>query len=231
MKTIGMIGGMSWESTAIYYQIMNRYAAECLGGLNSAKCLLYSVNFEDVQHLQHLGKWEELTTMMLDAAQTLERAGADLLMVCTNTMHRMASEIEQAVQIPFLHIADPTAEAIKQGGLKKVGLLATRFTMEQDFYLGRLREKHGLDVVVPNADERTVVHEIIYQELCRGIVRESSRDQYLHILQRLVDQGAEGIILGCTEITMLISPADCPVPAFDTTGLHARQAVDWALAD
>lgn len=230
MKTIGLIGGMSWESTQHYYQSLNEQAKQRLGGLHSAKIVLYSVDFHDIEVLQRTGQWDEAGARLADAARALEAAGADLLVLCTNTMHKVAAAIEAAVGIPFLHIADPTAEAIKQAGLQRIGLLGTRFTMEQDFYRGRLEAQHGLQVIVPEAADRQVVHDVIYNELCLGEIRESSRQAYREIIARLVAQGAQGIILGCTEIAMLVSPADAPVPVFDTTRLHALHALDLALA-
>lgn len=229
MKTIGLIGGMSWESTAHYYQSLNEQAKQRLGGLHSAKLVLYSVDFHDIELLQKTGQWNEAGACLADAARALEAAGAELLVLCTNTMHKVAPAIEAAVSIPFLHIADPTAEAIQQAGLQRIGLLGTRFTMEQDFYRGRLESHHGLQVIVPEATDRQVVHDVIYNELCLGEIRESSRQAYREIIGRLVANGAQGIILGCTEIAMLVSPADAPVPVFDTTRLHALRALDLAL--
>ena len=231
MKTIGLIGGMSWESTALYYQIINETVKDRLGGLHSAKLVLVSVDFQTIERLQAAGAWDEAGALMAQAAQSLQAAGADCVLLCTNTMHKVAAAIEAAVAIPLLHIADPTAAAIKRAGGNKVGLLGTRFTMEQDFYLGRLRDRHGLEVSVPIPSDRDIVHAVIYAELCRGQVLAESRRQYQRIIQTLVDNGAEAIILGCTEITMLIGAEDSPVPIFDTTRLHAGNAVDWALAD
>lgn len=229
MKTIGMIGGMSWESTATYYRMLNEAVNAQLGGLHSAKLVLASVDFQEIERMQRLGAWDEAGCMMADAAQSLEAAGADFLVLCTNTMHKVANAIESAVAIPLLHIADPTAEAITHLGMKKVGLIGTRFTMEQDFYRGRLKDRHGLEVVVPDEVDRQTVNAVIYEELCQSKVLAASRAQYQRILQQLVEDGAEGIILGCTEIPMLISSPDSPVPVFDTTSLHARKAVEWAL--
>ena len=231
MKTIGLIGGMSWESTALYYQIINETVKDRLGGLHSAKLVLVSVDFQTIERLQAAGAWDEAGALMAQAAQSLQAAGADCVLLCTNTMHKVAAAIEAAVAIPLLHIADPTAAAIKRAGGNKVGLLGTRFTMEQDFYLGRLRDRHGLEVSVPIPSDRDIVHAVIYAELCRGQVLAESRRQYQRIIQTLVDNGAEAIILGCTEITMLIGTEDSPVAVFDTTRLHASHAVDWALAD
>ena len=229
MKIIGMIGGMSWESTTPYYRIVNETVKERLGGRHSAKLVLYSVDFQEIKHLQRAGAWDDAGRMMAQAAQSLQDAGADFLVLCTNTMHKVADAIESAVDIPLLHIADPTAEEIKRVGLKKVGLLGTRFTMEQDFYRGRLRRLHDLEVVIPNEMDREIIHTVIYEELCQGKVLVDSRMQYQRIIQRLVEDGAEAIILGCTEISMLIGAQDSPVPVFDTARIHARKAVDWAL--
>lgn len=229
MKTIGLIGGMSWESSLLYYQIINEYVKERLGGHYSAKSLMYSVNFQEIKTLQHQGNWDEATRMMIDSAQKLEMAGADLIVICTNTMHKMAQEVERSVSIPFIHIADSTAIQIVKDGIKKVALLGTSFTMEQDFYKGRLTEKFGLDVIVPNEVERLAIHDIIYQELCLGMIKEESKQTYLKIINNLKLQGAEAIILGCTEITLLISQDDCSIPVYDTTRIHAESAIDFAL--
>jgi aspartate racemase len=231
MKTIGLIGGMSWESTVLYYRIMNETVRERLGGLHSAKLVLYSVDFHEIEILQHSGAWDEAGLMLAQAARSLQAAGADLLILCTNTMHKVANSIESAVSIPFFHIADPTAQEIKQAGLKKVGLLGTRFTMEQEFYRGRLRDQHHLDVLIPDDADRGVVHKIIYQELCLGLVRDVSRAEYRRIIHRLVDQGAQGVILGCTEISLLVGQSDSLIPLFDTTAIHARKAAEWALSE
>ena len=229
MKTIGLIGGMSWESSAEYYRIVNETVKQRLGGLHSAQCLMYSVDFADIERLQHEGRWDEAGQVMAQAAQRLERGGADFVVLCTNTMHKLANYIEAAVSIPLLHIADPTAQQIQAAGITRIGLLGTAFTMEQDFYRGRLTEKYGLDVIIPEADERAIVHRIIYEELVLGIVKDDSRDAYKRIIAHLVERGAQGIILGCTEIMLLISPQDVPVPSFDTTTLHAVAAADFAL--
>jgi aspartate racemase len=231
MKTIGLIGGMSWESTVPYYRIINETVRERLGGFHSAKIVLYSVDFHEIEILQHSGAWDEAGQRLAQAARSLQAAGADFLVLCTNTMHKVANFIESAVSIPLLHIADPTAQEIKQAGLKKVGLLGTRFTMEQEFYRGRLRDQHHLDVLIPDDADRGVVHRIIYEELCLGLVRDVSRAEYRRIIQRLVDQGAQGVILGCTEISLLVGPSDSPVPIFDTTSIHARKAAEWALRE
>ena len=224
MKTIGLIGGMSWESTALYYREINEAVKERLGGLHSARLVLVSLDFHDVERLQQAGDWEAAGRLLADAARSLEAAGADFLVLCTNTMHRVADEIEGAVRIPLLHIADPTAEAIRAAGLSRVGLLGTRFTMEQDFYRERLRGRHGIDVLVPGEADREIVHRVIYDELCVGRLLDTSRAEYRRILGSLAAEGAEAVILGCTEITMLVGSADSPVPLFDTTSLHARAA-------
>jgi aspartate racemase len=226
---IGLIGGMSWESSAEYYRIINREVRNRLGGVHSARSLMWSVDFGEIEQLQHRGDWDELTRRMIDAAVRLERGGADFVLLCTNTMHRMADDIAAAVDIPLLHIADPTAEKIQAAGFDRVGLLGTAFTMEQDFYKGRLEKVSGLDVLVPDADDRRVVHDIIYKELVAGEVRPESRMAYRGIIARLVARGAQAIILGCTEIMLLVSGADSTVPLFDTTTLHALAAVDRAI--
>ena len=200
MKTIGLIGGMSWGSSIEYYRIINEVTKRKLGGLHSAKSVMYSVDFAEIEALQHQSRWQEAADLMISAAQNVERAGADFVVLCTNTMHKLADEIEASIQVPFLHIADATAEKIQSRGIQKIGLLGTRFTMEQDFYRGRLIDKHGLEVLVPNEDERAVVHQVIYEELCLGIINPESRKQYIEIMDRLVNSGAKGIILGCTEI-------------------------------
>ena len=229
MKTIGLIGGMSWESSLVYYRLLNEEVKERLGGLHSAKCVLYSVDFAEIERLQREARWDEAGQEMAKAARSLEAAGADLIVLCTNTMHKLTYAIEEATKLPFLHIADATAAAILENGHRRVALLATRFTMEQDFYTGRLRDVHGLEVLLPDEEERNSVHEIIYHELCVGVIREESKQRYVQIIQRLVEQGAEAVILGCTEIGLLISAEDSPVPIFDTTAIHARIAVEAAL--
>lgn len=231
MKTIGLIGGMSWESTLPYYRHINELVKERLGGLHSARIILYSVDFHDIERLQHSGRWDEAGDCLAHAARRLEAAGADFLVLCTNTMHKVASAIETAVSIPLLHIADPTGAAVREAGIRTVGLLGTRFTMEQDFYRGRLETRHGLRVLVPVEADRELVHRVIYNELCVGIVLEESRGAYREVIKRLAARGAEGVILGCTEIGMLVSPSDSPVQVFDTTGIHASTAVDFALGD
>jgi aspartate racemase len=229
MKTIGLIGGMSWESTVTYYRQINELIKERLGGLHSAKLVLYSVDFAEIERLQHIGDWDTAGRVLADAAQALERAGAEALVLCTNTMHRVLDTIEPGIGIPVIHIADATARRIRAAGLAKVGLLATRFTMEQDFYRGRL-ERSGLTVLVPDADERTEIHRIIYEELCLGVVREASAATYRTIMANLVARGADGLILGCTEIGLLVGAGDTNVPLFDTARIHAEDAVDWALS-
>lgn len=229
MRTIGLLGGMSWESTVLYYQIINRTIAEKLGGLHSAKLLLYSVDFAPVERLQHAGLWDEAGSLLGDVALALQRAGADFLVLCTNTMHRVAGDIEARVRIPLLHIADPTAQTVQTSGFSTVGLLGTRFTMEQDFYRGRLESNFGLTVRVPGVASRELVHEVIYSELCRGVVAESSREDLQRVVAELVGMGAEAVILGCTEIGLLLRPGDVSVPLFDTARLHAEAAALWAL--
>lgn len=230
MKTIGLIGGMSWESSAQYYRLINEAVRERLGGVHSARSLMHSVDFGEVERLQHAGAWEALTALMIDAAQSLARGGADFIVICTNTMHRVASGVAANVTIPLLHIADPTAEKIRAAGTKTVGLLGTAFTMEQDFYKGRLTERFGLEVLVPDTEDRATVHRIIYEELVLGRILDGSRAAYREVMARLVARGAEAIILGCTEIMLLVGPDDSTVPLHDTTALHAVAAVDFALA-
>jgi aspartate racemase len=229
MKTIGLIGGMSWESSLEYYRIINEQVKRRCGGLHSARSLMYSVDFAEIETLQQQGRWDAAATILAAAARRLERGGADLLILCTNTMHIVADAIANAVHIPLLHIADPTAEAVCAAGLRTVGLLGTRFTMEQAFYKGRLAEQHGLTVLVPEDTERETVHRIIYDELCRGIIQPEARAAYLRIMERLHAAGAQGIILGCTEIGLLIRAEDSRLPLFDTTRLHAEAAVAYAL--
>lgn len=229
MKTIGMIGGMSWESSLEYYRFINEGVKEALGGLHSAQSLLYSVDFEEIETYQRNGDWDLATAVMVDAAQRLERGGADFVIICTNTMHKMAADVQKAIHIPLLHIADATAAAIHKAGLKTIGLLGTRFTMEQDFYRGRLEKKHNLKVLTPPAAERQMVHDIIYGELCLGQIKTDSREQMIGIVNRLKDAGAQGVILGCTEIGLLIKQKDSTLPLFDTTRIHADAAVEYAL--
>jgi len=230
VKTIGLIGGMSWESSLEYYRVINETTKARLGGLHSAKCILYSVDFAEIEALQHQGRWQEAAQLMVAAAQSLERAGADFVVLCTNTMHKLADEIKANIHIPFLHIADATAQKIKASGLTKIGLLGTRFTMEHDFYKGRLIDKHGLKVITPDDQEREAIHRVIYDELCLGIVKQESREKYIDIMGKLVQAGAEGIILGCTEIELLVHDGDSQVPLFPTTRIHAFAAVEYALA-
>jgi aspartate racemase len=230
MKRIGLLGGMSWESSIEYYRLVNELVAARLGGLHSADCVLRSVDFAPVEVLQREGRWDEAGALLAAEARSLEAAGAELLVLCTNTMHKLADEVAGAVSIPFVHIADTTAEAVRAAGLRAVGLLATGYTMEQDFYVGRLRDRHGLDVRVPDADDRRVVHDVIYDELCRGRVEDASREEYRRIIGALVEGGAEAILLGCTEIDLLVGEEDSPVPMFDTTRIHAERAVELALA-
>ncbi|OED72593.1 aspartate/glutamate racemase [Vibrio splendidus ZS-139] len=231
MKTIGLLGGMSWESTVSYYKSINEGVKATLGGLNSAKICMYSVNFEEIEKLQHQGRWAETADILSDAALSVEKGGADFILICTNTMHKVVPEIEEKITIPILHIADTTAQKLLEQGVKKVGLLGTAFTMEQDFYKGRLTDKFGIDVVIPDEDDRKQVHNIIYQELCRGEVKEESRAVYCQIIEKLSQQGAEAIILGCTEIALLIQQQHTDVPLFDTTAIHAEAAVRLATSD
>jgi len=230
MKVAGLLGGMSWESTIPYYRRINQAVRERLGGLHSAPLVLYSVDFEPIEVLQREGRWEEAGATLARAAVALERAGAEFLVLCTNTMHKVAPAIEAAAGIPLLHIADATATAVRRAGVGAVGLLGTRFTMEQEFYVGRLRERHGLEVLVPGPADRAEVHRVIYEELCMGEVRDASRAAYEAVIGQLVDRGAEGIILGCTEIAMLVAPGRVAVPVFDTTEIHARAAAERVMA-
>ena len=230
MKTIGLIGGMSWESTVPYYRQINQSVKRQLGGLHSAKIVLYSVDFHEVEQLQRAGDWAAAGALMAGAAGALEAAGADFLVLCTNTMHKVAPAIEAAAAIPLLHIADPTAAAIKRAGLATVGLLGTRFTMEEDFYRQRLVERHGLQVLIPTPPERDVVHRVIYEELCLGKVEPASRLAFQRIMAALAARGAQAIILGCTEICLLVGQQDAELPLFDTTAIHARAAAQRALA-
>jgi aspartate racemase len=229
MKTIGLLGGMSWESSAEYYRLINEAVKARLGGLHSAQSLLYSFDFAQIEALQHAGRWDDAAALLIAAAQQLERGGADFLIICTNTMHKLADAVQAAITIPLLHIADPTAAQIQAAGLTRVGLLGTAFTMEEAFYRGRLEDKYGLTVLVPEVHDRRLVHRIIYDELCLGITTIASRKQYVRVIRSLAEQGAEGVILGCTEIGLLIQPTDSPLPIFDTTRLHAEAAVDYAL--
>ncbi|MEX2643916.1 MAG: aspartate/glutamate racemase family protein [Acetobacterales bacterium] len=230
MRTLGLIGGMSWESTAVYYRLLNEFARERLGGLHSAELLLWSFDFAGIESLQAAGDWDAAAARMVDAARRLERAGAQGLLICTNTMHRLAPAIEAEVAVPLVHIADATAAAVNASPSRRPALLATRYTMEQDFYKGRLRDRHGVDAVVPDEAGRALVHRIIYDELCRGVVRDESRDACLALLQRMeAEQGIDGVILGCTEVGLLLGAGDTRLPVFDTTEIHARAAMDFAL--
>lgn len=229
MKTIGLIGGMSWESSLEYYRIINEETKRQLGGLHSAKSVMVSVDFAEIEVLQHQNRWTEAAKLMITAAQNVERAGADLVVLCTNTMHKLAAEIEANVSIPLLHIADATAAQIRDRGFRTVGLLGTRFTMEQDFYRGRLAEQHALNVMIPEEQDRALIHQVIYQELCLGVINPDSKKRYLEIINRLVQKGVEGIILGCTEIELLVQPDDTTVDLFPTTRIHAEAAVKQAL--
>lgn len=231
LKTIGMLGGMSWESTASYYKAINEGVNNKLGGLNSAKICLYNVNFDEIEKLQHQEKWNDTAKILSNAAKSVEAGGADFLIICTNTMHKVASEIQSEISIPILHIADATATKLVADGIKRVGLLGTRFTMEQDFYKSRLVNSFSIDVIVPNRDDQTIIHNVIYDELCRGVINNNSRDKYLRIIDDLYAEGAEAIILGCTEIALLINQKDTEVPLYDTTEIHAAQAVKLALID
>jgi len=230
MKPIGLIGGMSWESTVDYYRIINQEVARRLGGLHSAKILIYSVAFGELEPLMREGKWDEIGGHMATIAKTLESGGADVILLCTNTVHKVAGWIEGAITVPFIHIADATGEEITRKGLKKVALLGTRYTMEGDFYRDRLTEKFGLSVLIPPDDERGIINDVIFNELCKGVINQSSKDQFKAVIKGLVARGAEGIILGCTEIPMLIKQGDCPVPLLDTSSIHALRAVEYALS-
>ena len=230
MKRIGLLGGMSWESSIEYYRLVNEATRERLGGLHSADCLLRSVDFTDIEVLQRDGRWDEAGARLAAEAAGLVAAGAELIVLCTNTMHKVADAITDAVDVPFVHIADTTAEAVRARGLHTVGLLATAYTMEQDFYVGRLRDRHGLEVLVPEEADRRLVHRVIYEELCVGVIDDGSRDEYRRIMAGLAERGAEAILLGCTEIDLLVGPEDAPVPVFDTTRLHAERAVELAIA-
>jgi aspartate racemase len=229
MKTIGLIGGLSWTSTAEYYRLLNELTAQRTGGAHCAKVILYSLDFGEVERIQHEGRWDEAARLLTDAGRALKAAGADFLLICSNTMHIVADAVQEGTGLPLLHIADVTGDVIKRRDLKRVGLLGTKFVMEGEFYRRRLEEKFGLDVLLPDEEGREVVHRVIYDELCKGVVAEGSRVAYLEIVERLTEEGAEGIILGCTEITLLLKPKDVSVPVFDTTRLHAEAAVEMAL--
>lgn len=229
MKTIGLLGGMSWHSSLAYYRIINETIQARLGGVHSARCVLYSVEFGELDALERDDRWDDVVPIVVAAAQSVERAGADFLVICTNTTHKLADHIQAAIDIPLLHIADATADAVRAAGLARVGLLGTRFTMEEDYIRGRLTGRHGLDVLVPSEPERIVVNDVIYDELCAGVFRDEARASYRDIMARLVTAGAKGIILGCTEIGLLVRPEDCTVPLFDTAQIHAVAAAEYAL--
>ena len=231
MKTIGLIGGMSWESTQYYYRQINQGIRQRLGGLHSAQILLHSVDFAPIEALQHAGDWDAAAEILSQAARSLESGGADFFLICTNTMHKVADKVEKSVKIPLLHIADATASVLLADNISRIGLLGTAFTMDQSFYKGRLSQQHGIEVVVPESRDRETVHRIIYQELCLGTVKSTSKEIYLQIIERLQKQGIEGVILGCTEICMLVDQADTSIKLYDTTAIHAQQAVDCALCD
>ena len=229
MKTIGLIGGMSWESSAEYYRILNEEVNRRLGGVHSAKCVMVSVDFAEVEAMQHSGRWDLATEAMVEAARQVQAGGADFVLLCTNTMHKLADEVQQAISIPLVHVADATGQAILAKGFRRAGLLGTRFTMEEDFYRERLQERFGLEVLIPEEDERKDIHRVIYSELVLGNIREDSRRRYLEIIQGLVARGAECIILGCTEIGLLVKQEDTEIPLFDTTRIHALAAIEKAL--
>ena len=229
MKTIGLLGGMSWESTVTYYQTINALVKQQLGGFHSAKILLYSVNFDPIEKLQHKGDWAGTAEILTKAAMNLEKGGADFLLICTNTMHRVAPQIQESLTIPILHIADATAEELKKSKINKVGLLGTAFTMEHDFYKGRLREKHGLKVITPDQEDRNLVHDVIYNELCMGKFNENSKNAYMQVIEKLKESGAEAVILGCTEIALLVGKEKTSIPMFDTAKIHAQKSVELAL--
>jgi amino-acid racemase len=229
MKTIGLLGGMSWESSLEYYRAINRLVRKRLGGLHSAKCLMYSVDFQEIETLQHQGQWDAAGKLLGQAAGNLQKGGADFLLICTNTMHKVAAAVRQQIHIPLLHIADPTAENVLSRGVQKIGLLGTRFTMEEDFYKGKLERDHGLTVVTPNDADMDMVHQVIFEELCLGQIKASSKEKYVAVIKRLEAAGAQGVILGCTEIGLLVKDQDCSLPLFDTTAIHAQAAVEYAL--
>lgn len=229
MKQIGLIGGMSWESTIEYYRIINEETNKRLGGLHSAKIIMYSFDFDEIEKFQSQGRWDSATDVMIEVAKRIEKAGAEIILICTNTMHKMFAQVEESVTIPVLHILDATAEAIKSKEIKKVGLLGTKFTMEQEFYKERLMRVHGIEAIVPGAQDMEKVNKIIFEELCKGKIKESSKELLKQIIERLVDEGAEGIVLGCTELPLLIKKEDSSVPIFDTCSLHAKKAVKVSL--
>lgn len=230
MKTIGLIGGMSWESTVVYYQLLNRMAREALGGLHSAQILMWSFDFGEIEALQAAGDWDQATQKMTDAARNIEKGGADCVLICTNTMHKMAEDVQKAVEIPLIHIADTTALALKEAEVQHPLLLATRYTMEQDFYKGRLAKRHGITARIPDDESRTLVHDVIYNELCQGVISPASKAGYLQVVERARQSGADSVIFGCTEVGLLVKAEDFEIPAFDTTELHARAAMDFALS-
>jgi len=230
MKTIGLLGGMSWESSLEYYRSINQLVKKRLGGLHSAKCLMFSVDFQEIETLQAQGDWDEAGRILGDAAVGLEKGGAEFLLICTNTMHKVAPAIQARIKMPLVHIADPTAQAVLSAGIHTIGLLGTRFTMREDFYKGKLIQDHGLDVVIPDADDMQTVDRVIFEELCLGKIKAESKHKYIEIIDRLTQSGAEGVILGCTEIGLLVKPEDCTIPVFDTTLIHAQAAVDYALS-
>ena len=229
MKTIGLLGGMSWESTLEYYKMINEGIRRRLGGLHSARIAMVSIDFEPIEKLQHQGNWDKMAEMLSNDAKNIEKAGADFLLICTNTMHKIAQDIENSIKIPHLHIADATAEELIKEGIKTVGLLGTAFTMQEEFYKGRLEKKHGLTVVTPDKQDREIIHKIIYNELCLGKIKEDSKKEYLRIINELEKNGASGVILGCTEIGLLIKQNDTDIKLFDTTKIHAKKAVELAL--
>ncbi|MBL8687388.1 MAG: aspartate/glutamate racemase family protein [Alphaproteobacteria bacterium] len=230
MKTIGLIGGMSWESSSEYYRLINQQIRLKLGGLHSAKIIMISLDFAEIEKLQREGKWQEAGNILISAAQKIEKGGADFLLLCTNTMHKLADEVQAKITIPLLHIADVTAQTIQQQKIRHVGLLGTKFTMEQDFYRKRLIDRFGIKVTIPDQDDRQVIHDIIYQELCLGQIQSKSRQQYKNIINKLIANGAAAIILGCTEIMLLIKPSDVSVPLFNTTEIHVKSAVEQAIS-
>jgi len=229
LKTIGLLGGMSWESTLEYYKMINEGIRRRLGGLHSARIAMVSIDFEPIEKFQHQGNWDKMTAMLLNDAKNIEKAGADFLLICTNTMHKIAQDIENSIKIPLLHIADATAEELIKEGIKTVGLLGTAFTMQEEFYKGRLEKKHGLKVVTPDKQDREIIHKIIYNELCLGKIKEDSKKEYLRIINKLEKNGASGVILGCTEIGLLVKQSDTDIKLFDTTKIHAKKAVELAL--
>ncbi len=229
MKTIGLLGGMSWESSLEYYRIINQLVKERLGGLHSAKCLLYSVDFQEIESLQHRGLWDEAGRLLGEAARGLQKGGADFLLICTNTMHKVAPVVQQHISMPLLHIADPTAKSVLSRGIRKIGLLGTRFTMQEDFYKGKLVHDHGLEVLTPIDADMDMIHQVIFDELVLGLIKDASKEKYIAVIKRLEAAGAEGVILGCTEIGLLVKDQDSPIPLFDTTFIHAEAAVEYAL--